>query len=378
MDAAALGRAIVDECRALGFHRVGIAPVEPAARHAIFLDWLARGHAGDMAYLTAPAAVEARRDPRALLEGARTLVAVALSYAGPAPPPTASDASGPRGVIARYARGDDYHILLKDKLAALARRVAAIAGRPVAARPCVDTAALLERDVAERAGLGFVAKNTMLIAPGLGSYVLLGELLLDVEAAPTAAEPPRKRCGECRLCLEACPTGAFVDAHVLDARRCISYLTIEHRGPIPRPLRPLVGTRIFGCDVCQEVCPFNAAEHAGAPELMPRPRFEAPALVPLLGLGAAQFRRFVKRSALRRVHRAQLLRNVCVALGNAGDRSAVPALRRALSSEGSLVRAHAAWALGRLGDAEGLAARLASEDDAAVREEIERSLAALG
>src|SRR5262249_27004812 len=162
------------------------------------------------------------------------------------------------GPIARYARGADYHIVLKQKLAALAARIEALGG-PVAARACVDTAPVLERDLGERAGLGFIGKNTMLIAPGVGSYGLLRELLLDAPATPTGAEE-RERCGTCRLCLDACPTGAFVDAHTLDARRCISYLTIEHTGAIPRELRPKIGARIFGCDVCQEVCPFNAAE----------------------------------------------------------------------------------------------------------------------
>jgi len=373
MEPQALARAIVEECRSLGFHRVGIAPVEPARRHAVYRDWLASGRAGDMSYLAEPEAVEARRDPRSLLANARTVVVVALAHPAIDIQAIANNA---HGVIAKYARGVDYHIVLKGKLHRLARRLAALLDGQVAARPCVDTAALLERDLAERAGVGFVAKNTMLIAPGLGSYVMLGELLLDAEATPTTEEPERKRCGACRLCLDACPTGAFVDAYVLDARRCISYLTIEHRGPVPRELRPLFGTRIFGCDVCQDVCPFNAAAagRPAAPELAPLPPMVAPDLVWLLGLGAAQFRKFVRRSALRRVHRAQLMRNVCIALGNAGDRRAVEPLRVALDGAVPLVREHAAWALGRLGDAEGLRARLPLEGDPGVRTEIERSL----
>jgi epoxyqueuosine reductase len=219
----------------------------------------------------------------------------------------------------------------------------------------------------------------MLIAPGLGSYVVLGELLLDVEAALPAPPPPvRKRCGECRACLDACPTGAFVDAFTLDARRCISYLTIEHTGTIPRDLRPLIGTHIFGCDICQEVCPFNAgsADSPPAPELAPQLARTAPALIPLLGLGAYQFRRFVNRTSMRRVHRAQFLRNVCVALGNAGDPAAIPALRDALDDRHALVRAHAAWALGRLGDRDALLARRTAETDPAVHAEIDAALTA--
>jgi epoxyqueuosine reductase len=356
----ALARVIVAEAGALGFHRVGIAPVEPARRHDRFEGWVASGYGGDMAYLADPAARAARRDVRALLPSARTVVVVALSYAG-----------GAAGPVARYARGADYHMVLKEKLGALADRVAASCGRAVAARPCVDTAPVLERDLGERAGIGFIGKNTMLIAPGIGSYVLLGELLLDAEATPTGPEE-RERCGSCRLCLDACPTGAFVDAHTLDARRCISYLTIEHAGAIPRELRPKIGARIFGCDVCQEVCPFNAAEHEGAPELAGR---DAPDLLALLDLGAAQFRRFVRRTALRRVHRAQLLRNVCVALGNVGDARAIPRLRACLVDERSaLVRLHAAWALGRLGDRKFLAQRREAEVDSEVRAEIDVTL----
>jgi epoxyqueuosine reductase len=360
---------IVDAARALGFHRVGIAPVAPAERFGVYQEWLAAGHAGEMTYLHG----EERRDVRALLDSAKTVISVALSYGAPDLVPVRT---GPRGGIARYARGADYHMVMKEKLRALAARVAELCGREVAARPCVDTAAVLERDLGERAGLGFVGKNTMLIAPGLGSYLMLGELLVDEEIAPFG-DPGEKKCGACRLCLDACPTGAFVGPFQLDARRCVSYLTIEHMGPIPRDLRARLGTMIFGCDVCQEVCPFNAAVAAGtaappAPELAARARLTAPELIPLLGLGAAQYRQFVKRSALRRLHRAQLLRNVCVALGNAGDAAAIPALRAALATEKSaLIRAHAAWALGRLGDVEHLRAHI--DEDPDVRAEIEEA-----
>src|SRR5262249_48626108 len=244
-----LSRAIVEAARELGFHRVGVTRAAPAERHAQFEAWVDAGHAGEMTYLAAAASREARRDVRESAPGARSVVSVALSYARPEP-----EAAPPRaGIIARYARGADYHLVMKEKLARLAERIDA-----AAARPCVDTAHLLERDLAERAGIGFGGKNTMIIAPGLGSYLVLGELLLDEEAEPIGAPEP-KRCGECRLCLDACPTGAFVDEHTLDARRCISYLTIENPGPIPRELRAKMGRMIFGCDVCQDVCPWNAA-----------------------------------------------------------------------------------------------------------------------
>jgi len=364
-----IARRVVDAARRLGFHRVGIAPVEPAPGHDRFRAWLDAGYAGEMAYLADPAAVAQRRDVRSLLPEARSVVVVALSYGGAAAPVAAG-----RGVIARYARGRDYHMVMKEKLRALADDLAAGLGRPVLSRPCVDTAPVLERDLGERARLGFIGKNTLLIAPGLGSTILLGELLLDVVAAPTAEASPRRRCGTCRACLDVCPTGAFVDAHVLDARRCISYLTIEHLGTIPRDLRPKMGAMIFGCDICQDVCPFNAGTgEAAAPELAPRR--EPPDLIELLEVGASQFRRFVRRSALRRIHRPQLLRNVCVALGNSGDARAIPALRRAMAREGPLVRAHAAWALGRLGDRDWLAGRRGAEMDEEVRAEIEAAVA---
>jgi epoxyqueuosine reductase len=371
---AATGASMIGELsRELGFARAAVVPIEPPRRHALYRSWLASGHAGTMAYLAAPEHIAQRGDLRTLLATARSLLVVALAYerADPIPPDALL-----RGKIARYARGEDYHLVMRDRLVVLADRIAAALGRPVASRPCVDSAPVLEREWAERAGIGFVAKNTMLIAPGLGSYVVLGELLVDAELAPTAPqEPPRPRCGACRSCLDACPTGAFVDAYVLDARRCISYLTIEHRGAIPRELRPAIGTWVFGCDVCQEVCPFNAGSGAGSgagavdPGLRPRSLDHAlPDLVALAAKGANQLRRLVKRTALRRVPRDALLRNVAVALGNTGDPRAIPALVGLLGHSEAVVRGHAAWALGELGAAEVLAAY--EDRDPAVADEL--------
>ena len=350
--------------RELGFARIAIVPIEAPRRHAIYTGWLATGHAGGMAYLATPAHVAPRADLRAVLATVRSLIVVALAYDRTDPIPAGALL---RGKIARYARGEDYHLVMRDRLVMLADRMAAALGRPVASRPCVDTAPVLEREWAERGGLGFVAKNTMVIAPGLGSYLVLGELLVDAELAPTApSEPPRPRCGSCRSCLDACPTHAFVDAYVLDARRCISYLTIEHHGVIPRELRASIGTWVFGCDVCQEVCPFNAGAGPAEPELDPllRPRsveHALPDLVALAAKGANQLRRLVKRTALRRVPRDALLRNVAIALGNTHDARAIPALVALLGHRAALVRGHAAWALGELGAGDVLAA-LADRD----------------
>jgi epoxyqueuosine reductase len=343
-DARRFADVIRREAEALGFVRVGFTPVAAFERHRVYQDWIARGYAGEMDYLERDAAL--RRDPRELLANARTLVTVALSYAHPDGPDVPADALGPRGRIARYARGTDYHMVLKRKLQALATALSSQLGRPLAALPCVDTKPLLEREAAQACGVGFIAKNTLLIAPGAGSLLLLGELLLDVDCEP--AQPIEPRCGECRRCLDACPTGAFVDAYTLDARRCISYLTIELTGSIPVELRPLVGDHVFGCDICQDVCPFNAAGHTGAPELAPRPGQSRPGLRRLLAMTSTDYKRIAKRSAMRRIHRPQLQRNAAVALGNVGTREDLPFLQEALKSPYELVREHAAWAIERI------------------------------
>lgn len=338
------GDEVIAIARELGFARAAIVPIEPPRRHALYASWLAAGNAGDMAFLASPAHVEARADLRTLLPTARALVVVALAYHRDDPP---AELVQLRGKIARYARGEDYHLVMRDRLVLLAERIGAIASRP-----CVDSAPILEREWAERGGLGFIAKNTMLIAPGAGSYLVLGELLVDRDLPITApTEPPPPRCGTCTRCLDACPTRAFVDAYALDARRCISYLTIEFHGSIPLELRPLVGTWIFGCDVCQEVCPWNAgAGESPAPALAPRSVEHAiPDLVALAFTNTNQLRHFMKRTALRRVPRAVLLRNVAVALGNSGDLAAArPALEHLLENPSELVREHAAWALDHL------------------------------
>ena len=309
-----------------------------------------------------------RADPRSILEQARTLIVVALPYTRDIP-----EAAPLHGRLARYAMGRDYHLVLKEKLDALADKVSEFAGRSTLARACVDSAPILEREAAERAGVGFIAKSTMSIAPGVGSYFLLGELLVDVEIAP--GEPERSRCGSCTKCISACPTGAIVDAHVVDARRCISYLTIELRGMVPRELRPLIGTWVYGCDICQEVCPFNASkqERPVAPEM--RPRVTSLDLVKLLEMGSKTHRRLVSGTAMWRVSRNQLARNAAIALGNCNDPRAIPPLAKALAGHHSaVVRAHAAWALGRYADQaearQALADAAPRETDPAVLAEI--------
>jgi epoxyqueuosine reductase len=384
-EARRLGEVVRRAGERLGLARVAAVPVAPPRRLDLYRRWLADGHHGEMTYLASPAHLAARADLRTLLAGARTVIACALAHDSGAPRDPAAPA------IARYARGTDYHLVLRDKLVALADALADAAGRPVASRPCVDSAPVLEREWAERAGLGFVGKHTLVIVPGLGSWVLLGELLVDVEVdlGDDAPRPLPSRCGSCRACLDACPTGALVDEHLLDARRCISYLTIESQRAIPAELRRGMGGWVFGCDVCQEACPYNQAPpRAPVPDAL-RPRDAAHAVPDLLGLATAptnQLRRFVRQSALRRVSRAQLLRNVCVALGNLGDGAALPALARRLGDVAPLVRRHAGWALGEIGArhpavraeaAALLAAAAAAEPDPEVADELAAARARL-
>jgi epoxyqueuosine reductase len=292
-----------------------------------------------------------------------------------------------RAVIARYARGTDYHTVVKRKLEVLARSIDELAGGGVATRPYVDTGPILERDLARRAGLGWFGKNTMIIHPDRGSYFFLGLLLLDIEL-PADTPFEADRCGTCTTCLEACPTGALLGrdeagAPVMDARRCISYLTIELRGAIPIELRPLMGNRVFGCDICQEVCPWNErfAQASAEPQYGAREGLDGPALVELanklLALPGEGLTRAFAGSPVLRAGRKGLLRNVCLALGNWGAEEAVPVLVRALEDPQPLVRGHAAWALGRIGSAGALhavASRRGGESDPLVRDEIERVL----
>ncbi len=378
-----LTAAIAEAALEIGFARVGFAPAERLNEAGRRLRaWLASGYHAELDYLTGP---EDRADPKTVLPDAKTVIAVALSYA-PGAAPLRKDRDGPdlTGTVARYARSEDYHLVMKRKLGELAERVGLLAGEPVSTRICVDTAPILEHATAEAAGIGFGGKSTLTIVPGLGTWVLLGELVVGIELDPS--EPVPAGCGSCRACLDACPTGAFVGPGVLDARRCISYLTIENQGAIPVELRAKIGTRIFGCDVCQEVCPFNASQapRPRAPELDPRPELERVELVKLLEMGSADHRKLVKRSALRRANRATLARNAAVALGNSHDSRASLPLERALSSHPSaLVRSHAAWALGELGSAGSASARAVldraaqSDNDATVRDEARAALARL-
>jgi epoxyqueuosine reductase len=332
----------------LGFDLVGIARLGPAETAAAFDAWLAEGRAGEMAPWLARGA-EKRQDTRRPYEGVLSAVVVGMSYGG----------REPAGPVARYARGADYHDVMVDRLRELQRLVGERLGREVAGKAYVDTGPILERDLARRAGLGWFGKSTMLLNPSLGSFFFLGALLLELELAPdTPFEADR--CGTCTRCLDACPTGAFVGPRQLDATRCVSYLTIEAKGAIPEALREGVGDRIYGCDVCQDVCPWNVRFARELPDESPYAPREALAgkdartlARDLLGMSQAEFSAAFKGSPMKRAKRRGLARNATIALGNVGTADDIPVLEAALTHDEPLVREHAAWALARIrGDGE--------------------------
>ena len=318
--------------------------------------------------------------PDELLPGARSIISLGLNYY-PGPPDTGSESSG---LVARYAQARDYHRVMKRRMR---RLVIALAEYPalqqadaeLTARWYVDDGPMLDRASAARAGLGWFGKNGNILNPTYGSWLLLGQIVTNLQLEPDA--PLSKTCGQCTRCIPACPTDAIVAPYVVDNRRCISYLTIEHKGAIPRDLRPAMGTWVFGCDICQEVCPVNRKAKATSDPNFGRRDLTALDLVELLDMDEEQFRQRFAGTPLMRAKWAGMQRNACVALGNLGDAAAVPALTRTLMSGRPLVRGHAAWALGRIGGTEALAALRAAEGvepDEDVRAEIRPALAEAG
>ena len=311
-DAAELSRLAKAHAFALGFDLAGIAELGPAQTSAVFEEWLAAGHAGTMGYLARGA--EKRRDTRRPVPGTTHALVVALDYGGKEP-------SGP---VARYARGDDYHDVMERRLRELHARLERDAGRAIAGKPYVDTGPILERDLARRAGLGWFGKNTNLLNPRLGSFFFLGALVLDAALVPDAPFE-EDRCGTCTRCIDACPTGAIVAPRKLDATRCISYLTIELKGEIPLELREKIGTLVYGCDICQDVCPWNVrfAQANKVPEFAPREVLagkDARTLAhELLAMSQEAFSAAFKSSPMKRAKLSGLKRNAAVVLDNIGD-----------------------------------------------------------
>lgn len=357
-----------------GFDRAGVARIGPSEYGKALGEWLDRGDQAGMAWIER--GLEKRLDPGRVLEGARSVLCVALDYHPLRGGRAVTGDLWPR--VARYARGRDYHDLMHERLRRLeARIVEAFPG--CGTRRYVDTGPVLERELAARAGLGSFGKNTNLLHPEAGSWFLLGELFLTLRLEPDAGIADL--CGTCTRCLDACPTGALPEAYRLDSRRCISYWTIEHRGVVPPELREGLGEWVFGCDVCQDVCPVNA-EPPGAlePELdLPEARAELD-LAGLLGLEVGRYVEIFRGSPMKRTKREGLRRNAATAMGNRRDPAYLEPLVGALGAESETVRAHAAWALGRIGGERArvaLVAKLDGEPSAAVRVEIARALEGL-
>lgn len=358
----------------LGFDLAGIAALGPPRTGEKFAQWVDEGMQGEMGYLDG-VGKELRLDATRPHPGATHAIVLAINYGGRAP----------GGPIARYARGDDYHEVLREKLRELHRWLERETGQSVDARPYVDSGPVLERDLAQRAGLGWFGKNTMLINPQLGSFVFLCSLFVDYPLQPD--EPfEADRCGTCTRCIDACPTDAIVEPRVVDARRCISYLTIELKGAIPEELRAPIGALIYGCDICQDVCPYNHkfARELSEPSFAPRASLDGRGTRSLaswlLALSQSEFSGAFRASPMKRAKLRGLKRNSAVALGNVGTADDVPVLVSALADSEPLVRSHAAWALGRIASpsaAAALRARLEVEEDAAVRVELSAALDAL-
>jgi epoxyqueuosine reductase len=360
--------ALAAQAATCGFDAIGIAdPASIAQAAPHFLKFLDDGAHGEMTWLaTAP---ERRTDPRVLWPDVRSIIMLGVNY-GPDSDPTAIHAHPDRAAISVYAQGDDYHDLIKKRLKDVARWLVAHGGGDV--KVFVDTAAVMEKPLAQAAGLGWQGKHTNLVSRSFGSWLFLGAIYSTLDLPRD--EAVIDHCGSCRACLDACPTEAFPSPYKLDARRCISYLTIEHKGPIPHEFRKAIGNRIYGCDDCLAACPWNKfAQQGREVKLAARDALRAPSLAELSRLDDAQFRALFTKSPIKRIHRERFLRNVLIAIGNSGDTSLIEDARRLLDDESALIRGAAVWALSQLLPRESFAAladaRIKNERDDSVRTE---------
>jgi epoxyqueuosine reductase len=367
-DLAELKAALAQQARALGFDCIGVAApdaIRDAGRH--FCQFLAAGAHGDMDWLAANP--ERRADPRGLWREVRAVIMLGVNY-GPDENPLESLTQRSRGAISVYARGDDYHDLIKKRLKALARWL--VAAHPCEVKVFVDTAAVMEKPLAQAAGLGWQGKHTNLVSRAFGSWLFLGAIYTTLDLPPDESEVDH--CGSCRACLDICPTAAFPAAYRLDARRCISYLTIENKGAIPHEFRKAIGNRIYGCDDCLAACPWNKfAQEGREAKLAARAELRKPDLAELARLDDAAFRALFTKSPVKRIGRDRFIRNVLIAIGNSNDPTLAQEAERLLADENPLVRGAAVWALSQLLQPERIealaATAMTTEPDQTVREE---------
>ena len=369
---------IQDRANELGFELVGITPAEQSQTIQRYRNWINKGYAGEMSYLERH--LPLKEDTRRLLQEAKSVISLAMNYYTVDPPNELMDDPS-RGQISRYAWGDDYHDVIRTRLLELVVYIKSTAETEINSRVFVDSGPVLEREFAQKAKLGWIGKNTNLINWRSGSWYFLAEVLINLELDYTS-EPLRGSCGTCTKCIEACPTDAIVEPNWLDSRLCISYLTIELRDSIPKELRPQMGNLIFGCDICQEVCPWNSkAKPTTEPAFHPREGNLAPELLSVVNMTQTEFSKKFKGSPIKRAKRKGFLRNVLIAIGNWGSRSAVPSLKKALLDEEPLIRMHAAWALGQVGGKnakQALENQLTNENDSEVISEIQDALQVIG
>ena len=374
-----LTKAIKNEAFRIGFQLVGVTSPDPPPHLKTYRTWLEKGHHANMNWISTPRARQRRADPLKILPGCKSVLVLGIRYPTPAPN-TKDKTSDAR--VASYALGEDYHDTLPGRLSKIVSFIQERMGQEVTNRFYSDTGPILERDLAQRAGLGWIGKNSCLINPGSGSYYLLAEIFLGIQLE---YDPPFENdfCGTCRRCIENCPTGCINPDRTIDANRCISYLTIEHKGFIPDELRNQIGNWLFGCDICQIFCPWNQ-RCAGTyidPVFNPRPDIPPADLKEELSLTPEGFNRKFKGNPIKRSKRRGYLRNIAIVLGNIGDKNALSPLCAALKDHEELIRGHSAWALGQLGGVQAKEALLQAqkeESNPKVKEEIGRALDQIG
>ena len=369
MSIAAVSKSIKEKALEIGFDLIGISPVDSFPENQFYKEWLARGFAGEMKYMEKEP--EKRENIRKILPDARSVVSCGLNY-NTNYPYSMNETDQEKGWISRYAWGDDYHDIMKKKLQILLESIKANSPQEIKARVYVDTGPVLERVYGKYSGIGWFGKNTCLINQKVGSWIFVGEIITNIELDYDNTAPDR--CGTCIRCIDACPTGALLEPYVLDSRRCISYLTIEYRGMIPLEHRDKTGNNIFGCDICQDVCPWNRrAKVTDESSFKPRDGLYNPDLASLSQLTEKDFRRAFKGNPIKRAKGNGLLRNIVVAMGNSGLKDFIPYLEESLKDKDPIVRAHSAWALSKLEGEDSyntLSNHFEVESDSIVREEI--------